>query len=75
VRTASIITATVEQDVPLKLQSTSTGLHGAISQNAVIIVLCCDDNTKHVNILCGCNAELLNSKAGGTYNHQLALNC
>ena len=37
-----------------------------------IIAVCSQIHTKHINTLCGQNAELLNVKPGGTYsNHRV----
>jgi hypothetical protein len=37
-----------------------------------IIAVCSEIHTKHINTLCGQNAELLNVEPGGTYsNHRL----
>ena len=33
-----------------------------------IIAVYSEIHTKHINILCGLNVELLNVKLGGTYN-------
>ena len=38
-----------------------------------IIAVCSQIRTKHINILCGQNVELLNVKPGGTYCDQRAL--
>ena len=35
-----------------------------------IIAVCSQIHTKHINILCGQNVELLNVKRGGTYSYQ-----
>jgi hypothetical protein len=37
-----------------------------------IIDACSQIHTKHVNTLCGQNAELLNVKTGGTYSNHWA---
>ena len=39
-----------------------------------IIVVCYEIHTKHINSLCGQNAELVNIKSGGTYSNHQALN-
>jgi hypothetical protein len=43
--------------------------------NAVkeIIIVYSENHTKHINTLCGQNAEVLNVKVGGTYNYHSAL--
>jgi hypothetical protein len=33
----------------------------------------CEDHTKHVNTLCGQNAEFFNVKSGGTCSNHFAL--
>jgi hypothetical protein len=38
-----------------------------------IIAVYSDNHTKHINIFCVQNAELLNVKVGGTYSCHLAL--
>jgi ribosomal silencing factor RsfS len=38
------------------------------SANTEIITVCSQNHTKHINALCGQNAELLNVKPGGTYS-------
>ena len=38
-----------------------------------IIAVCSQIHTKHMNTLCGQNAELLNVKPGGTYSDHWAL--
>jgi hypothetical protein len=38
-----------------------------------IIALCSQIHTKHINTLCGQEAEFVNVKPGGTYNNQWAL--
>jgi hypothetical protein len=38
-----------------------------------IIAVCSAIHTKHMNILCGQNVELLNVKPGGTYSNHWAL--
>jgi len=38
-----------------------------------IIAVCSQIHTKHINTLCGQNAELQNVKPGGTYSNHLAL--
>jgi len=38
-----------------------------------IIAVCSQIHTKHINILCGQNVELLNVKPGGTYSDHWAL--
>jgi hypothetical protein len=38
-----------------------------------IISVYSENNVKLINTFCGQNAELLNIKAGGTYNYHLAL--
>jgi len=37
-----------------------------------IMAVCSQIHTKHINKLCGQNAELFNVKSGGTYNNQWA---
>jgi len=37
-----------------------------------IIAVCSQIRTKHINTLCGQNAELLNVKPGGTYSNNWA---
>ena len=39
-----------------------------------IIAVCSQIHTKHINILCGQNVELLNVKLGGTYSNHWATN-
>jgi hypothetical protein len=39
-----------------------------------MIVVYSENHTKHINTLCGQNAELLKVKAGGSYNYRCALN-
>ena len=34
-----------------------------------IIAVCSENQTKHINTLCGQSAELLNFKPGGTYSN------
>jgi hypothetical protein len=36
------------------------------------VAVYCESHTKHINTLCGQNAELLNVKAGGTYSYHYA---
>jgi hypothetical protein len=38
-----------------------------------IIAVCSQIHTKHINTLCGQNAEFFNVKPGGTYSNQWAL--
>ena len=38
-----------------------------------IIAVCSQIHTKHINTLCGQNAELLNVKTGSTYSDHWAL--
>jgi len=38
-----------------------------------IVAVCSQIHTKHKNILCGRNVELLSVKSGGTYNDHWAL--
>ena len=38
-----------------------------------IIAVCSQIHTKHINTLCGQNAELLNVKRSGTYSDHWAL--
>jgi len=38
-----------------------------------IIVVCSDIRTKHINILCEQNVELLNVKTGGIYSDHWAV--
>ena len=38
-----------------------------------IIAVCSQIHTKHINIPCGQNVELLNFKPGGTYSNHLTL--
>jgi len=38
-----------------------------------IIAVCSEIHTKHINTVCGQNAELLNVKPGGTYSDHWAL--
>jgi len=38
-----------------------------------IIAVCSEAQTKHINTLCGHNAEFVNVKPGGTYSNHLAL--
>jgi len=38
-----------------------------------IIAVCSQIHTKHINTLCGQNAELLNVKPGGTYSDHWGL--
>ena len=38
-----------------------------------IIAVCSQIHTKHINTLCGQNAELFNAKPGGTYSDHWAL--
>jgi len=40
-----------------------------------IIAVCSQIYTKHINTLCGQNAELLNVKPGGTYSDHWAFKC
>jgi hypothetical protein len=35
-----------------------------------IIAVCCEIHTKHINILCGQNVDLLNAEPGGIYSNQ-----
>ena len=35
-----------------------------------IVAVCSEIHTKHINILCGPNIELLSAKPGGTYSNQ-----
>jgi hypothetical protein len=37
------------------------------------VAVYCDSNVKHVNTLCGQNAEFLNVKTGGTYSNHAVL--
>ena len=39
-----------------------------------IIAVCSEIHTKHINTLCGRNAELLDFKTGGTYSYHWTLN-
>jgi len=38
-----------------------------------IIAVCSEIRTKHINTLCGQNAEFVSVKPGGTYIYHLAL--
>jgi hypothetical protein len=38
-----------------------------------IIVVYSENHIKHINTMCGKNAEFLNVKAGGTYSYHCAL--
>jgi hypothetical protein len=38
-----------------------------------IIAVCSEIHTKHINTLCGQNAEFVNVKPGGTYSNHWAL--
>jgi len=38
-----------------------------------IIAVCSEIHTKHINTLCGQNAELFNVKTGGTYSDHWAV--
>jgi hypothetical protein len=38
-----------------------------------IIAVCPEIHTKHINTLCGQNAEFVNIKPGGTYRNHWAL--
>jgi len=38
-----------------------------------IIAVCSQTDTKHINTLCGQNAEFVNVKSGGTYSDHRAL--
>ena len=38
-----------------------------------IIAVCSEINTKHINTLCGQNAEFMNVTAGGTYSDHWTL--
>jgi len=40
-----------------------------------IIAVCSQIHTKHINTLCGQNAELLNVKPGVTYSNHRAVKC
>ena len=39
-----------------------------------IIAVCSEIHTKHINTVCGQNADSLNVKHGGTYGNQWTLN-
>jgi hypothetical protein len=36
------------------------------------VAVYCENHMEHINALCGQNAELLDIKAGGTYNYHCA---
>jgi len=41
----------------------------------IIMDICSQIHTKHINTLCGQNVDLLNVNPGGTYSDQWAVEC